>query len=114
MFKQAIPIAYEIKPTRSNSTLSWIISIILAAIFLVPLATEGTAICYAQWCELMGKSTAVQTPFIDSMGSGLENARDLLAERACQSCPCRVVRDPTVALPVAAVLLVLAMAMLRR
>jgi hypothetical protein len=113
MFKQAIPIAYEIKPTRSNSTLSWIISIILAAIFLVPLATEGMVICYAQWCELMGKSTAVQTPFIDSMGSGLEIARDLLAERVAPALQ-RVVRDPTVALPVATVLLVLAMAMLRR
>ena len=113
MFKQAIPIAYEIKPTRSHSTLSRIMSIVAAAVFLVPLATEGTLVCYAQWCELMGKSTAVRTPFTDSLGSGLENARDRLAESVAPALQ-RVVRDPAVALPVAAVLLVLAMAMLRR
>jgi hypothetical protein len=113
MFKQAIPIAYEVKPTRSRSILPWIISIVAASVFLVPLATEGAAICYAQWCEVMGTSTDVRTPFIDSMVSGLQNARDLLTESVGPTFQ-RTIRDPTVALPAAAVLLVVAMAMLRR
>ena len=113
MFKQAIPIAYEVKPTRSRSILPWIISIVAAGVFLVPLATEGAAICYAQWCEVMGKSTDVRTPLIDSMVSGLQNVRDLLTESVGPTFQ-RAIRDPTVALPAAAVLLVVAMAMLRR
>jgi hypothetical protein len=113
MFKQSIPIAYEVKPTRSRSILPWIISIVAAGVFLVPLATEGAAICYAQWCEVMGKSTDVRTPFIDSIVSGLQNARDLLTESVGPTFQ-RTIRDPAVALPAAAVLLVVAMAMLRR
>ena len=105
MFKQAIPIAYEIKPTRSRSIRPWIIAIFAAGVFLVPLAAEGAAICYAQWCELMGQSTDVRTPIIDSIGSGIQNARDLLAESIGPTLQ-RTIRDPTVALPVASVLIV--------
>ena len=113
MFKQAIPIAYEVKPMRSRSILPWIIAIVAAGVFLVPLATEAGALCFAQWCELMGKSIDVRTPLIDSMTSGLQNACDLLAESVGPTIQ-RTIHDPTVALPVASVLLVLAMAMLRR
>jgi hypothetical protein len=113
MFKHSIPIAYEVKPPHSRSTLTWIISILAASVFLVPVAAEGAALCYAQWCEIMGKTTKVQTPIIDWIGSGLEKARDLLGEHVGPTFQ-STVRDPSVALPVALVLIVVAMTMLRR
>ena len=113
MFKQSIPIAYEVRPPRSKSALRWTMSIIAAGVFLAPLAKEGAAICYAQWSEIMGKSTDVRTPIIDSVASGLQYARDLLAD-SLGSTFRRTIHDPTLALPVASVLVVLAMAVLRR
>ncbi len=113
MFKQAIPIAYEVKPTNSRSIRPWIIATLAAGAILAPLAAEGTAICYAQWRELMGNSTDVRTPIIDSIGSGIQNARDLLSESVGPTLQ-RTIRDPTLALPVASALIVVAMAVLRR
>ena len=113
MFKQVVPIDHDVKPTRFRSSLPWIISIVAIGALLAPLAAEGAASCYAQWCEIMGKSTEVKTPIIDSLGSGLEHARDLLSD-SLGSAFQLTLRDPTVALPFAAVLLVVAMAMLRR
>jgi hypothetical protein len=113
MFKQSIPIAYEVKPTRSRSTMIWIMSILAAGVFLVPVAAEATVVCYAQWCEIMGTTTNVQTPIIDWIGSGLQKAHDLVGEHVGPTFQ-HTVRDPTVALPVALVLIVVAMAMLRR
>ncbi len=113
MFKQAIPIDHDVKPTRFTSRLPWIISIVAVGAVLAPLAAEGAASCYAQWCEIMGKSTEVKTPIIDSIASGLEHARDLLADSLGSAFEVTL-RDPAVALPFAAVLLVLAMSMMKR
>ncbi len=113
MFKQAVPIDHNVKPTRLKSSLPWIICIITAGVFLVPLAFEGATICYAQWCEITGKSVKVQTPIIDSIANGLQRTRDLLVDSFGLTVQ-RTINDPVVTLSFAALLLVLAMAVLRR
>jgi hypothetical protein len=113
MFKHSVPIVYEVRPASSKSKLPRILSILASGALLAPLAAEGAAICYVQWCEIMGKSAKVQTPIIDSIGSGLLCVRDLLADSFGSTFQ-RAIHEPTIALPVASVLLVLAMAVLRR
>jgi hypothetical protein len=113
MFKKAVPIANEIKPTQSKSIRPRIIFVVSVVVILVPLAAEGAAICYAQWRGIMGKSTEARTPILDSMGSGFQHARDLLAD-SLGSPFHGAIHDPNLALPVAAGFLVVAMAMLRR
>ena len=65
------------------------VRLIAVGILLVPLAAEAAMICFSQWCEVMGGETAVQTPMLDSIGLGLENARDSLAESARSHMPRR-------------------------
>jgi hypothetical protein len=113
MFKQSIPIAHEIKPTPTKSIRTWIIFIVGLGAILAPLVVEGTAICYAQWCEIMGKEIEARTPIIDSIAAALQSAHDLVADSLGPTFQ-STIHNPNVALPVASVLLVVAMAMLRR
>jgi hypothetical protein len=109
MFKQSIILAHEIPPTPSRSTRAQIVSVIAVIVFLAPLAWAGATICYSQWCQVMGGSTEVPTPVIDSIAAGLRDSRDWLADSIGPA-----IQDPYVALPVASLLLILGMAMLRR
>jgi hypothetical protein len=113
MFKQALLFDHEVKPTRSKSIVPRLISVLAACIFLVPLAAEGAAMCYAQWSGILGKTTEVRTPIVDTMGSGLQRVRELLAVSRWAPFE-RAIHDPTVALPIASLFLVVAMAILRR
>ena len=82
-------------------------------IVLAPLAVDGVALIYAQWCEVMGKSTVVHTPVFDLIGNGLQYARGVLAEHMGPLFG-RALGDPVIALPVAAALIVVGIASLRR
>jgi hypothetical protein len=82
-------------------------------IVLAPLAVDGVALVYSQWCDVMNKSTDVRTPVFDLIGNGLQYARGLLTE-SLGSTFGRALGDPLIALPVALALIVVAIASLRR
>jgi hypothetical protein len=105
-------IIHDLKPVRFKPKFR-MISIIVVSILLVPLLVEGAMICYVQWCEVMGSSTEIHTPIIDSMYKCFEDARDGYRESIGPELH-RALGDASIALPVALVFIVLAMAMLKR
>jgi hypothetical protein len=113
MPKNPLPIAYDIKPARPPSKLARITFMILVFVVLAPLVMEGAVTCYAQWCDVMGRSTEVKTPIINWIGRGLGDVHDQLADRIGPTFHSSV-RDPKVALPVAGFLILAAMMMLKR
>jgi hypothetical protein len=113
MSKQPIPVAREIRPAQPKSKLSRIAPILVASALLGPLAAEGASFCYAQWCEVLGVPAEAHTPILDLAGAGLSNAHDLLGESIASGLQ-NSIRDVSFVLPLAAVLIVVAMAMLRR
>jgi len=112
MFKPSIMLADQIEPTRSPPMRSRVVFLIGVPIILIPLAVEAASICFAQWCEVMGRTSEVQTPIIDSIGDGLRNTRDLLAETIGPTLYAAT-HDPAVALPVASAFVLLALALFR-
>jgi hypothetical protein len=114
VFKPSIILADVIEPTHSRPIRLRIVFMIAVGVLLIPLAAEAAVLCYYQWCEVTGGATSeAQTPIIDSIGQGLEMACDSLAESIAPQWHAAT-RNPYVALPVWSVLIVLAMAMLRR
>jgi hypothetical protein len=113
MPKNSLPIGIDSRHARPKSRRR---RTLFKVIFLVVIALpvwEGLVVFYAQWCDVMGTSAKVRTPIIDAISSGLAIGRDHFMEDlgpSFNSC----LRDPMVALPVAAVFLVVAMAMLKR
>jgi hypothetical protein len=113
MSKSHIPLALDIRPARSRPGLARIVPVFVAGILLGPLALEGVLCCYAQWCEVIGKSTDVNTPILDTIAQGHQNGREWLGEQVAPTLH-RVLREPKIALPVSSILIVVAIALLRR
>jgi hypothetical protein len=113
MFKPSILLVDQIEPPRSNAMRLRYVFLLAVIVIFVPLAVEAVAICCSQWCEVMGRTSEVRTPMIDSIEQGLQDARESLAESVGPTWH-TAIRDPSIALPVSSVLIVVAMAMLRR
>ena len=113
MFKPSIMLADVPDAARPHAMRLRTVLLAGVVLVLVPLAAEAALRCYAQWCEVMGSSAEVQTPIIDSIGEGIQTARDSLAEDLGPTWHAAT-HDPYVALPVATVLIVVAMAWLKR
>jgi hypothetical protein len=113
MAKSPIPIAYEIPPARPKSSRSHIGTILILAIIIVPIVVEGAALCYGQWRSITGRSTRVSTPIIDTVSSVFHDTRDAFEDLLSPSVT-RVFREPGMAIPVALVLIVCGMMLLRR
>jgi hypothetical protein len=73
MYKFPIPIAHDIRPVPSRWRLLRSSAIVLLGISLAPLISEGSAICYAQWCQVLGRNAEAKTPLLDSLHEGLES-----------------------------------------
>jgi hypothetical protein len=113
MFKQVVSPATEAKPARSRISPPRIIAILVTLALLAPLAAEGAATCYAQWSTLMGKNHEVPTPIIDAIGSGLDRAGELFSDHVGSPLD-HAIHDVNFVFPVGALLLVFAMALLKR
>jgi hypothetical protein len=113
MSKSHVPLALDIRPARSSPRLARILPIFVVGVLLGPLALEGILCCYAQWCEVMGESTEVNTPILDALVQGHHNGREWLGDRVAPTFH-RVFREPKIALPVSSILIVVAIALLRR
>ncbi len=90
---------------------------VLMAVLLLaglgPLALEGTTLLVGVWKEFLGVSCDVKTPLLDSVQ---DNLNDLNGEvmRQMRHWFSSMPWDPKMVLPAAAVVMVLAMLMLRR
>ena len=113
MFKPSIMLVEKIESPHARPLRLRMVLLIALGIFLVPLVVEAAAICYSQWCEVMGRSSEVRTPLINAIGEGLVRAENRWPRRIGPTWD-SAVYDPSIALPVSSVLIILAMAMLRR
>jgi hypothetical protein len=113
MAKNFIPIAYDIHAARPKSSRWRIGAIFVLAVIIVPVVVESAALCYGQWCSITGRSTRVSTPIIDTVSSVFHDTRDAFEDLLSPSVT-RVFREPGMAIPVALVLIVCGMMLLRR
>jgi hypothetical protein len=112
MSKKTITLAPDLKPDRRKSRLLPIACIFVLASLMAPLVMEAVAVCYSQWSEVMGTSARVRTPIMDSIEERIQSVREDLWY-AVSSRFQRVPWNPKVVLPIAAVIMALAMVMLR-
>ena len=113
MSKNPILLAPDASSDRGKSKLLLIVSISVLALLVAPLFMEGVALCYAQWCDVLGNSVAVRTPILDSIGDQLRTVQ-VDIRNALTPVFERVPWNPKVVLPIAVVIMALAMALLRR
>ena len=73
MHKFPIPIAHDTPAARSRSRLLHSSGIVVLGLSLAPLIYEGCAICYAQWCQVLGRNAVATTPVIDVLQGELES-----------------------------------------
>jgi hypothetical protein len=112
MAKIPIPLAPDLKPDRRRATLLPIISIVVMAPLLAPLILEAAALCYCRWRAVMGTPVDVRTPVLDSIEERIESVRSDLWN-ALSARFQRVPWSPKVVLPIATLIMALAMVMLR-
>ena len=87
--------------------------VLILLLGLGPLALEGVTLLIGTWKEFLGVSCNVQTPLLDSLQDNLNDMNGEVTRHFRQwfnSMPW----DPNMVLPVAAVVMVVAMLMLRR
>ena len=112
MAKNPIVLAPDLTPDRRKSKMLPIASIFVLAPLLAPVIMETVSICHGQWCEVMGRSVTVRTPFLDSIGEQIEEVREVCWYHLLSRFQ-RVPWNPKVVLPVMAVIMALAMFMMR-
>jgi hypothetical protein len=113
MSKYPIPIAHDIRPARPKRKLPRVVRLLAFCLLIGPIAAEAAVLCYAQWCDVVGRRLTVHTPIIDWLGDCLQNAHGLYFDEIAPGFH-QSARDPSIALPLAVVFLFLAMLMLKR
>lgn len=113
MAKYSIPIAYDIPAGRPKSSRWRIGTICTLVVIIVPFAVESAALCYGQWRSITGSSTHVSTPVMDTFSNAFLETKYVFEDHFMASFA-RVFREPAVAIPVALVLIVCGMMLLRR
>jgi hypothetical protein len=113
MYKPSIMLTDAVVPNQARTMRLRTVILIAMGIFLLPIALELALICYGQWCEVLEVEAEVHTPIIDSIGRGLADERDSLAEEFAPAWHAAM-RDPYFALPLATICIVVSMAMLKR
>ena len=99
---------------RSPKSSRWRIgAIFVLAVVIVPLVVEGAMLTYGQWCSIMGRTTRVSTPVMDMVSNAFYETKDVVEEHFSPSFA-RVFSEPGMAIPVALVLIVCGMVLLRR
>ncbi len=112
MAKNTLPLAPDLKPDRTRSKLLPIASIFVLAPLLTPLIIELVWLCYGQWCEILGNPVAIQTPILSAMGERIESARQDIWYHISSRFQ-RVPWNPKVVVPIIALVMIVAMLMLR-
>jgi hypothetical protein len=112
MRKLAMQLGEDIQEQQPRSRLPAVL-MVLTLLALAPLALEGASLCISSWKEYMGISATVRTPVLDALAGGLETARDSCRDQF-GSVFRRIPWDPKMVLTAAAVVMGVAMLMLRR
>ena len=112
MSKNPIPLAPDVRPDRPRRKVLPILSIFVVAPLLAPIIMDTLALCYGQWCEVLGSRTNVRTPTLDAIGDRVDAVREDLWYHVSSRFQ-RVPWNPRVVLPIAVTVMVLAMMMLR-
>ena len=113
MRKLAGQLGSEMEVERHRSKWPSVLMALILLVGLGPLALEGIAVCVGNWKEFLGVSGNVKTPVLDGVQDSLNDARDIFWSQITpwfRSIPW----DPKMVLPVAAVVMVMAMLMLHR
>jgi hypothetical protein len=112
MAKNLITLAPDLKPDRPRRKLLPILSLFVTFPLLAPILFDAVTLCYGGWRELLGTPTAVKTPTLDAIGERVGEVREDLWYRVSSRFQ-RVPWNPRVVLPVAVLVMLLAMVMLR-
>jgi len=113
MRKLAGQLGSEIQVEHHRSKWPSVLMALILLLGLGPLALEGIALCVGTWKEFLGVSGNVKTPVLDGVQDSLNDMSDIFWSQITpwfRSMPW----DPKMVLPVAAVVMVMAMLMLRR
>jgi hypothetical protein len=113
MRKLAGQLGSEIQVEHHRSKWPSVLMALILLLGLGPLALEGIALCMSTWKEFLGIADNVKTPVLDGVRDSLNDMRDIFWSQITpwfRSMPW----DPKMVLPVAAVVMVMAMLMLRR
>jgi hypothetical protein len=110
--KQLITLAPDIRPDRPRRRILPILSLFVAAPLLAPIIIDAAALCYGQWREMLGTPVPVCTPTLDAIGERVEEIREDVWYHLSSRFQ-RVPWNPRVVLPVAVLVMLLAMVMLR-
>jgi hypothetical protein len=113
MRKLAMQFGDDIHEEKPRSRLPAVLMILLLLLALAPLANEGVALIMSNWKEYMGIPATVRTPVLDSLAEKLDTARDSFRDQVSPVFR-RIPWDPKMVLPAAAVVMGVAMLMLRR
>lgn len=113
MRKIAIRLDDDIREERRRSRIPLVFTGLFLLVGLGPLALEGAVMCVANWKEFMGISAEARTPTLDRVQETLEDMNE-----SCRNYVNSWFRDlpwkPSIVLPIAGVVMSLAMLLLRR
>jgi hypothetical protein len=112
MHKFPIPIAHELPADHRRAKIARALALVMLGLFLAPLIADGAALCANQWREVLGKNGQTKTPVLDSVADAVETGHRSLWE-SIDLYFHRLPWDPRIVLTVGAIVMVLAMVMLR-
>ncbi len=113
MRKVAVPLDREISPKRRRSKVLQLAVVVVLGLLLAIPGVEGAAVCIGKWREVLGTNTEVRTPILDSISAELQAAHDSMSNWIHPHFQ-RLPWNPSYVLPIAAVVTVLGMGMLKR
>jgi hypothetical protein len=106
-------VARKDRPEGLGAKVRRIAWLVLLGLLLAMPAAEGVSICIGQWRTVMGINTEVRTPILNRISDELEVAHESMRNWFKPHFQ-RLPWSPTYVLPIAAVVTVLGMMMLRR
>jgi len=113
MRKNPIYNAQNIRPERRGSKVIRFACLVAVGLLLAAPLAEGVSLCIGQWCEVMGKNTEVRTPVLDSVNDHIQATHESIGMWVSEQFQ-RVPWDPGFVLPIAVVVVVLGILMLKR
>jgi hypothetical protein len=112
MAKNPITFAPDIQADPPRRNIWPILAFVVTIALLIPILRDAVAVCYGQWREMLGTPTAVKTPTFDAIGEQVGEVREDVWYHITNRLN-RVPWNPRIVLPVAALVMLLAILMIR-
>jgi hypothetical protein len=113
MRKLAGQLGNEIEAEHHRSKWPAVVMVLILLLGLGPLALEGIALSVGTWKEFLGSGDTVKTPLLDGVQDSLKDMKDIFWSQVTPWFR-SMSADPKMVLPAAAIVMVMAMLMLRR